>query len=283
MVSEGDLVSFAGLENSSFNHHVGRVQKLLSNGRVAVELHAGVWEEEGVRKGATRKRMLKAGDKVISLKRENLRKVWIHQNTGKGKETDADALSTFGSLPPKVLLRILRLHSVFDQIAHVIVEFLSIVAVNPDQIEATRCSSTSHHFPLSEALTPDTETWWISGSHRMVGGLGEEFVEVFLSEIPKRVSFFGLRIPPLPVGPLSVRRFHLLVSTERRCDDKQAECEWMRIPVSHESSFETLDRGDLQVFVLNPPVEATRVRVVCTENAARGIHECVGFFEARFR
>ncbi len=99
-------------------------------------------------------------------------------------------------------------------------------------------------------------------------------------EEPRRVGAVGIKIPPLPQGPLSVRRFHIEYLNEG--------FEWKK----HRSTFYTLDRAELQSFAILPPIDASRVRVVCTMNAASEAYnhnfprifacDCVGLFQVKF-
>merc|ERR1712113_785639 len=107
------------------------------------------------------------------------------------------------------------------------------------------CSSTRGDFPLSEVLSPDRSTWWISGEQSMPGGVGQEWLQFSFGGV-RRISFVGVRIPPLPQGPLSVREFHLLKS---ECDGAEA---WTLISPA---GMTTLDRPKIQEFALDPPVD----------------------------
>ena len=129
----------------------------------------------------------------------------------------------------------------------------------------------------------------------MPGGYGAEWIQVDFPGAadhparPLRVSAVGMRIPPLPSGPLSVRRFFL----QARRSAHAGEDTWD----THETwALETLDRPEMQWLSLTPPVESTSVRVVMTMNAAaafelegveaasRARHcDCVGLFQIDFR
>ena len=101
----------------------------------------------------------------------------------------------------------------------------------------------------------------------------------------RRLNFIGMEIPPMPQGPLSVRKWHVevpAVAGEDDCAGSDCGSGWK---VASEQ-FTTLDREGLQEFALVPPIEAATVRVVCTENALAGSEEpwcdCIGLFQLRF-
>lgn len=122
---------------------------------------------------------------------------------------------------------------------------------------------------------------------------------------PRRVSAVGIKIPTLPAGPLSVRRFHIEYCTtfepENRKNDNHVKHsekytriiskKWVAKP-SHR--FTTLDRNELQIFALLPPVDAALIRIVCTLSAIGEIQQnwercphkamgkCVGLFQCKF-
>lgn len=74
--------------------------------------------------------------------------------------------------------------------------------------------------------------------------------------VVRRVSNVGVRIPPLPHGPLSVRDFHVLVLSKPN-EDWRASSPTLR----------TLNSGEMQRFALVPPVDAIALRLVFTSNA----------------
>jgi hypothetical protein len=141
-------------------------------------------------------------------------------------------------------------------------------------------------FALSEALSDDASTWWISAPGTTPKGRGFEWIELELGGRSRRVSAVGLRIPPMPFGPLSVRRFHVQWKS-----DADADNSWNALP-----EMVTLDREELQEFALWPPVHADRLRLVCTVNAGaadieegsrtRGLEhgaDCIGLFQVLVR
>ena len=89
--------------------------------------------------------------------------------------------------------------------------FLQVETIDISEVSVTRASSTRGDFPLSSVLGNDDGTWWISAEGSMKNGRGEEFIEFNLSPdgTARRCSYIGISIPPLPQGPLSVRRFRV--------------------------------------------------------------------------
>lgn len=160
--------------------------------------------------------------------------------------------------------------------AHV-ASFLGVRKLDHRVVKAVGCSSSSNQHALSEALTKDTSTWWISGD---ACPAWVEF-EVPYTTVLQQV---GIIIPKLPYGPLSVRKFTLSFQTGRKEKGKKgnpAFLEDLRV-------FETLDTENIQVFALNPPVllcchgqTPPRFRVVC-KTAADPNATNVGFFCIRF-
>eukprot|EP00946_MAST-07B_sp_MAST-7B-sp1_P001233 g1233.t1 len=120
------------------------------------------------------------------------------------------------------------------------------------------CASSSRgDFPLSAVTNSNDQQWWISGQDNFKLGSGREWLEFKLGDgnAVQRVSAVGVKIPPLPFGPLSVRQFHV--------EYKAVDGTWMR----HPGVFETLDHASMQRFALLPPIDTHCVRVVCTLSA----------------
>ena len=157
---------------------------------------------------------------------------------------------------------------------------MRLARVDSSSVEAVSASSTDDSQPdvchRNNVLTPNEDTWWISAAGSCPGGVGREWVAFKLSatSAPVRVDRVALKIPPLPMGPLSVREFHL-----ESADNPEGP--WNRAS----SSFQTLDSSRLQEWALHPPVESRYARVVCTKNATANrtrIAGCVGFFYTKF-
>uniref|UniRef100_A0A7S4JB35 F5/8 type C domain-containing protein n=2 Tax=Odontella aurita TaxID=265563 RepID=A0A7S4JB35_9STRA len=119
---------------------------------------------------------------------------------------------------------------------------------------------------------------------------GEEYLQFRLSPkgLTKRISFFGLSIPPMPYGPLSVRHFRLDWSLDGET--------WKKGGKDH--TLETIDMEGMQSFELSPAIDATYVRLVCLQNVvwAERFHysngasgpaltglDCVGLYHVRMK
>lgn len=139
------------------------------------------------------------------------------------------------------------------EITHKIASFCTVEPVDPSLVQVVRASSSSDQHPLSAALDDSHSTWWISRTGTMPRGRGQEFLELQLSTRVCRVRTFSIQIPPLPMGPLSVRRLRL----ERKQGDH-----W--VPMSPIWTVE--NRTGWQDFTLDPPVDVQFVRVVCLSN-----------------
>lgn len=170
------------------------------------------------------------------------------------------------------------------ELVHHCISFLSILPVDSTQVTAVGCSSTDAQHDLSECLTERTGTWWISASHSMPRGTGREWVELQLGETARRMTAVCLHIPPLPVGPLSVREFTLQVLAS------SGSLEWKELA---QDTFVVANRTGMQRFLLEEPVDAYRVRIVCLSNQMSEFipvlaprmeyarYECVGFYTVR--
>mmetsp|Transcript_6652 Transcript_6652/g.14557 ORF Transcript_6652/g.14557 Transcript_6652/m.14557 type:complete len:362 (-) Transcript_6652:59-1144(-) len=165
--------------------------------------------------------------------------------------------------------------------------FLQVETIDVSEVAVTRASSTRGDFPLSSVIGNDDGTWWISAEGTMKNGRGEEFIEFSLSPdgTARRCSYIGISIPPLPQGPLSVRRF--------RVDWSYDGQEW--ITGCRRYTMETMDMAGMQSFKLERPIDAAKARLVCLTNAyarreqdrrGRGgssPFQCVGLFFVRWK
>ena len=294
----GDIVRFAGLQAAKFNGHVGTVKKMLpesQDGRVGVELHSSVWPRGAVASAWPSPRLsIEPELRCISVRRENLRRVHV------GPRAPRARVGLLGGPPPPLVPLLLRQLLPAD-LAQVVADFLTCLRVDPREVAVTRCSSDSGQHPLSEALTPSCNTWWISGPGTTPRGVGNEWLEFDFGRTVRRVSYLGIRIPPLPHGPLSVRDFHLLCATTPACatspstpeEEGGDASEWQPCTGLAGECLHTLDHEELQEFAFSPPLEATRGRLVCTKNAAADLAaqsgpdddvfaDCIGLFEVRF-
>ncbi|GKY92007.1 hypothetical protein MPSEU_000172300 [Mayamaea pseudoterrestris] len=166
------------------------------------------------------------------------------------------------------------------------VSFLTVEPVNASEVIAAACSSTDGRHDLQECLTEDESTWWISNAGSMPRGQGCEWVELQLGPVTRRISSVSVKIPPLPLGPLSVETFHLQIPDADSSLDKPA---WRALPTQHVVT----NRTGWQHFALPEPVDASRIRIVCLRNQMAGftrdlspelvaLYESVGFYSVRF-
>lgn len=136
--------------------------------------------------------------------------------------------------------------------------------VDVDHI-VVRASSTRGDFPLRAVLEDDDRKWWISKPGSFFRGRGEEYLE-FEFAFPTVSRVIGVSIPPMPMGPLSVRELSVEAYVEQK---------WM--PVS--PRLQTLDQAGLQEMALQL-VETRRLRVKCLASAAP--MDSVGLFQISF-
>eukprot|EP00928_Gymnodinium_smaydae_P058017 TRINITY_DN41220_c0_g1_i1.p1 TRINITY_DN41220_c0_g1~~TRINITY_DN41220_c0_g1_i1.p1 ORF type:complete len:325 (-),score=26.79 TRINITY_DN41220_c0_g1_i1:215-1081(-) len=260
----GAMVRLVGLSNQDFNHHVGIVVAHSSE-RVGVRLHNSVWVTEAP--GRSRY-------KPVMIKRSNLRLMHVAPNRA----------TVLGCIPAAYAERLLGESGwgLTATLANQVVDFLQIQRVHANDVSMSGCSSRRGDFPISVALNAHEDEWWISDSGTMPGGVGEEYLEISLGPVPRRVSFVGMKIPPLPGGPLSVREFHILAWRGEKGLQPNDPAGWQVVSAK---PLRTLDRGDLQEFALVPPCETKALRVVCTQNAAAddGLVgfgcNCIGLFQ----
>lgn len=143
--------------------------------------------------------------------------------------------------------------------------FFVVERVNSSSVQVVRASSSNEQHPLSAALDPSESNWWISGPDSMPGGRGREFVEFQLSTKICRLQQFSIQIPPLPMGPLSVRQLRLEKYQPPQHEDEHPHPPgnpW--IPISPIWTVE--NKTGWQTFTLDPPVDVQLVRVLCLSN-----------------
>lgn len=136
-----------------------------------------------------------------------------------------------------------------------VANFLTVQKVVRDEVEAVGSSSMDMPHQLADCLIDDEDSWWMSGAGTMPGGRGAEYVEFRLCrrQILRRVTAVQLRIPPLPMGPLSVREFRVDVADEWGL--------WRQLPGIHLVD----NRAGMQQFEIGN-IDAHSVRVVCLSN-----------------
>lgn len=193
----------------------------------------------------------------------------------------------------ELIRTIQQIFNVPSEISHTIGDFFVVESVIPSKVKAIRSSSTSNQHPLSAALDDDISTWWISGPGSMPRGKGREYIEFQLSSRSVcRLSKFSIQIPPLPMGPLSVRRLRLERRVETRGGDTVSSGCWQSC-----SPIWTIEnKTGWQEYALEPPVDVQSIRVVCLTNQMEVIlhglesddedmenqFSCVGFYCVKF-
>lgn len=299
----GTFVRVVGLQRTEFNNHVGVVLlRIATPGRVAVRLHGVFWAADD--KHPTSRR------NVIALRPQNLRQ--ITQPSKRSKKVPC-----LDCLPMATMAALLgpRGWNLPDIAASQACDFLQVKRPSQVQVEVSKCSSTRGDFPLSCVISEDDSKWWISAAGSMPNGHGNEYLEFSFGAVPHRVEIVAVKIPPLPMGPLSVRHFHLqalplgadakepavwesstAVALALLPDDSFATSaeisteggsNGMEAGFAPGHRFTTLDVAGLQEFAVVPPLETTTVRLVCTEAAAAGPGvnfpiDCVGLFRVCF-
>jgi len=264
----GTLVALTGLRKDMYNQHVGRVVVASTQGgRVGVRLDGAIWEDD-VQGSSKSKRQ--TNDISIAVRVENIRlcRSPLRQ--------DITVSGTRGANELSLLLGKWQDRSLSCELSSRIVSWLLISPVQDSDVRVSGCSSQRGDFPLSAVLERDESTWWISAPGTMSSGEGSEHLEFSFGVLPRRISYFGIRIPPMPFGPLSVRVFHILALDE-------VSNSW----VAASPQLLTLNNSSLQEFSLSPPIEASKLRVVCVRNAAADTEfsfstDCIGLFQVRF-
>mmetsp|Transcript_6392 Transcript_6392/g.9143 ORF Transcript_6392/g.9143 Transcript_6392/m.9143 type:complete len:299 (+) Transcript_6392:84-980(+) len=189
-----------------------------------------------------------------------------------------------GTVPYQNIVELIEKLLVPDDIARYIASFLVVEKVDFQKVEATSASSTRGDYPLSSVLSNKPHTWWISGDGGITSGRGE-YIEFRLQQNGgiRRLHLVGLSIPPLPMGPLSVRNF--------RIDWSMDGMEWMN--GDGKIAFETMDKSGMQIFELPSPIDAAYVRLVFLDNVIHVLgkqysdpilpdeYDCVGLFHVR--
>ena len=237
-----------------FNNHLGTVLlgdppfELFVNGRVRLQLHS---TDGGKKIQVPRDRIRRSGLPALpaapsSLSSSYLRSVMV-----------LDAPSTSAMLVALLGSRGGRTGFPDHLVMEHIVPFFTVTRVTTSAVRCVRASSNRGDFPLSSVCNDNDAEWWISSSSggRFAEGAGREWLECDLGSggVPCRVSAIGIKIPPMPHGPLSVRRFYVEYTSGSRDGHAVRVCTGL---------LETLDQPQMQRFALTPPIEATRVRVV---------------------
>jgi hypothetical protein len=146
-----------------------------------------------------------------------------------------------------------------NELIHKIGHYFVVNPVQHKQVTAVRASSTVGRFPLGAVLEDDDATWWISAMGSMPQGKGAEYIEFQLSPVVRRLTAVSIKIPPLPVGPLSVRTFRIAIP-----DDSVSQPTTTWTNATDELIVE--NKTGYQRFELSPGIDARSIRIVCTMN-----------------
>mmetsp|Transcript_37793 Transcript_37793/g.90787 ORF Transcript_37793/g.90787 Transcript_37793/m.90787 type:complete len:348 (+) Transcript_37793:23-1066(+) len=187
----GTLVVLRGLQSKpEYNGHVGRIMGWSGN-RAEVFLHFAAWS--GRRATAVGVKPQASNLSVVKL-------APLRQKT-----------AVMGTVHPPMVQALLgeRGRGLDVGLVEHVISFLLVSGFDPDKLEVVGASSDRGDYDLSEALTRNTTTWWISGDGNFRAGSGEEYLEFKVGDVPTRVSVIGIKIPPMPAGPLSVRKFRV--------------------------------------------------------------------------
>jgi len=262
----GSLVRLVNLNKADLNHHLGRVTVVSSNSeRVGVRLHGALWQDSKVESESSKA--------ILGIKKENLRLV--------PRPAPGTLLPVLDSINQRTVSRLMGESGwgLPENVVAAIATWLELRSVQPSDITVTSCSSGRGDYPISAVLNDRDDQWWISDSGSCPDGHGREYLEFSFGPEPRRVTCVAVKIPPLPYGPLSVRDFHLEVP-------KLSEWEEVSQPLM------TLDSPEMQEFVLCPPLECQKLRLVCTRNAMAALKptellprrgaDCIGLFQVGF-
>jgi hypothetical protein len=153
-----------------------------------------------------------------------------------------------------------------NELIHKIARYFVVIPVQHKQVTAVRASSTVGRFPLGAVLEDDDSTWWISAMGSMPQGKGSEYMEFQLSPVVRRLSAVSIKIPPLPVGPLSVRTFRIAIpdSTSSAVSSHLQPSTTSWIHATDELTVE--NKTGYQRFELALGIDARSIRIVCTMN-----------------
>jgi hypothetical protein len=165
--------------------------------------------------------------------------------------------------------------------------YLTVRPVQQADVRVVGCSSHDGRHPIESCLTASDSTWWISAPQTMIHGRGREYVEFHLCppsggeghrrESCRRLASFSLRIPPLPMGPLSVREFELQSRIEQfhsggdassksssKASSSSSSFAYRTLPLATPSSVQNV--SGWQDFFLEEPADVSVVRIVCLSN-----------------
>eukprot|EP00873_Tetraselmis_striata_P015801 jgi/Tetstr1/436065/TSEL_024942.t1 len=237
---QGARVVLQGLNKGSFNNHVAVVLKppSLLEPRVSVRI-AGTTKEIKVRPECC-----------------------YVATPPRCEDTPESEILRGGQSAGSVMevLREVSEETFIPEVMDAVLSFLRIRNVDMAHVLACGVSSEAEAHPLSEytykaecTLEPGDASCWISKNRSSE----TEWIVYSMGSEPRRLDYVAMSIPVLPLGPLSVRCFHLESSDS-------AEGPWT---ADERHKYETLDVEGLQECAVSPPIEAQFVRLVCTESA----------------
>lgn len=189
----------------------------------------------------------------------------------------------FNSAVVKDVLARTFLKNEAEHVLALVIERMQMRIPIVDMREVRVCGVSSSDLSVSShpshTLMADDSMWWIS-QQRFEGGRGYEYIDYSFGQVVQ-VCVVKIKIPPLPHGPLSVRDF-CLESWDSNAND------FVR---NRAHRFMTQDTRKWQSFLLDPPIESSRVRLACLSNAAAAYSlfrqefnnaNAVGFFQICF-
>jgi len=289
---KGARVAVVGMHPKPFNWHIGTVERTCAEDLIVdVRLHC--FDEDDGEEGSSRDGVesVAGGTQsdeeskkpaIVTIPATSVKPVFLPSEAPKL----ALSMDAPGSRAAMVQWLGSKGWGLPDEVAHYVGSFFDIQRAS--SVRCVGASSSRGDFALSAVLESDDSKWWISGDSVYRCGKGWEWLEFVVSpdDQPRRVGGIGVRIPVLPYGPLAVRTFLLHYCKEER---KHHPREWHH----HPHLFATLDRDEMQQFaILDPPIDATRIRLVCTMSAigqgktrweptgrGGGVGNCVGLFQ----
>jgi hypothetical protein len=233
----GTPIFVQNMNATRFNYHLGTILQLDHQQHTAlVQLH----DSEGKKIQIPDDRIRHTGLPALPSPPTQLKPVMVLNAPG----TARMIVRLFTQqLPPHLVLAHLVPYFQLKRVAH---------------YHAKTASSNRGDFPLTCVTNNKDSEWWISKDQHFHQGNGREWIEFVLGDgiVPLRVSAIGIKIPPLPHGPLSARKFYI---------EHQSEENGSFQPCS--AVFETLDLGTVQRFALSPPIDTSKLRVVMTQSA----------------
>ena len=156
------------------------------------------------------------------------------------------------------------------EVPEVVDHMMSFLKLQPVKMENVRCvgavSSDTRDPRCSPAnsLDPSASNWWISADGETPIGRGAAWIEYDVGDAaPVSIRALHMKLPALPAGPLSVRKFHLEATNDPPA--AAGPRNWTKAS----ADLTTLDVNTEQSIAIHPPIESKRyVRIICKVNAA---------------